>query len=321
MTLKYSDPTRSMIHIDTALSEISIAYKPQGFISDQVFPEVPVLKQSDKYYIWTKGFWMRNVVERRAPGDTFPEGRLQMSSDSYSCDEYHLGYPIPDEDRRNADPGVELEIAGAEWLKLQFMLNREIKLAADIFAISIWNTTVVGTTDFTKWDDYDNSDPVGDINVGMQTVQKSTGVKPNTLLLGKEVFDDLAEHPNLLEKFKYISPGILSSEQVRQALRVDKLVVGEAAYESTMEGDTTPTRGYIWGKNALLLYVPPRPAPRVPAAGYTFVWKLDGAGGLTVAIENIREDNRHRDFLQGLHAFDNKITGTDLGYFFSVAVD
>jgi hypothetical protein len=260
---------------------------------------------------------MRNSVERRTPGDTYPEGRLQLSNDSYYCDLYHLGYPIPDEDRANADPGVELEIAGAEWLKSQFMLNREIKLVSDIFTTSKWATD---NTTATDWDDYDDSDPVADVNTAIQTIQQSTGVKPNVLVLGKQVFDILAEHPNLLEKFKYTGVGILDEEQVRRALRIPKLVVGEAAYESTLEGDTTPTSAYIWGKNALLLHVPARPAQRVPAAGYTFSWKIDGAGGLTVPIENIREDNRDRDFLKGKYAFDHKITGSDLGYFFSAII-
>lgn len=314
-----SDPTRAMIHLDRPLSDIAIAYVPEeeSFIADKVFPSVPVDKQSDKYYIWTKGFWLRNSVERRTPGDTFPEGRLQLSNDEYYADEYHLGFPIPDEDRQNADPGIELETSGAEWLKTQFWLNREIQLVADAFVINKWATDVVGGTDFTVWDNYDESNPVSDIQLGKQTIQKSTGKKANTLVIGKEVFDTLSEHPNLLEKYKYTAEGILDEEQVRKALKVDRLVVGEAVYESTAEGATTATRGYIWGKNALLLHVPASPGLRIAAAGYTFEWRVDGAGGLTIAIENIREDNRRRDFLTAIYAFDNKVTGSDLGYFFS----
>lgn len=322
MKRQYSDPTRGMIHLDAPLSEIAVAYVPEeeNFIASTIFPSIPVNKQSDKYYIWTKGFWLRNSVERRTPGDTYPEGRLQLSNDSYFCNLYHLGFPIPDEDRQNADPAVELEITGAEWLKTQFMLNREITLASDIFATSKWATDVVGGTGFTLWDDYDNSDPVSDVNTGKQTIQKSTGKKANTLVMGKEVFDILAEHPLLLDKFKHTSPGILDVEEVRKALKVDRLVVGESVYESSAEGASSATRGYIWGKNALLMYVPANPGKRVAAAGYTFEWRIDGANGLTVPIENIREDNRSRDMLQGRYAHDNKIVGTDLGYFFSAAV-
>jgi hypothetical protein len=314
----FSSPVRSDFHIDVPLTEICIAYKPEGFIADQVFPQVPVDKQSDKYYIWTKGPWLRNSVEPRAPGDEYPEGRLLLSNDEYYCKLYHLGYAIPDEDRDNEDPGVELEITGAEWLKSQFDLNREIKIAAKVFAAS-WETNLVGGTGFTKWDDYDNSDPCSDINTGKNTVRKSTGKTPNTLIVGQEVFDVLAEHPLLVEKYKYTATGILDVEEVRKALKVDKLLVGSAPYESSAEGAATATRAYIWGKNAWLGYVAPAPGKRVPSAGYTFAWKQ--AGGYTAAISNSRQDWRDRDLLKGKYAFDAKLTGTDLGYYLATVID
>jgi len=311
-------PTKETFHIDGPLSDIAIAYKQEDFIADRIFPQVPVDKQSDKYFVWAKGPWLRNSVERRAPGDEYPEGRMTLSDDEYYCKLYHLGYGIPDEDVQNQDQAVELEITGAEWLAQQFMLNRELALAGDIFATSKWETDVVGGTGFTQWDDYDNSDPVKDVNTGKQTIQKSTGQRANTLVIGQEVLDILAEHPNLLEKFKYTSPGILDAEEVRKALKVDILLVGGSVYDSGAEGGTA-SNGYIWGKNALLLHVPARPGLRVPAAGYTFTWNLDGSG-YTVAISSTRQDWRDRDLLKGKHAFANKITGTDLGYFFSAAV-
>ena len=319
MKRMFGDPTSADVHVDSALSEIAIAYKPEGFIADGLFPLVGVDKQSNYYYVWTKGFWLRNMVERRTPGDTYPEGRLQVSSTTYFCQPYHLGFAIPDEDRDNQDPAVQLEQTGAEWLATQFALNREIKVAATLFAAS-WETTVTGGVDFDQWNEYDVSDPVGTINTGKQVIQKSTGIMPNTLVIGQEVFDVLAEHPLLLDKFRYTQTGILDLAQIQQALKVQRLVVGSAVYESTVEGDATPTRGYIWGKKALLMYVPPSPGIRVPAAGYTFVWRQTDGGSLTVTIRNTREDNRDRDFLKGKHAFDAKITATDLGYYLNTCV-
>jgi len=317
-----AEPTAAQIHVDGPLSDIAVAYKPELdlMIADRLFPIVPVDKQSDLYFIWTKGFWLRNNVEKRAPGDTYPEGRLELSNTSYYCDIYHLGFPIADEDRDLEDPGVELEMTGAEWLASQFALNREIQIVTDAFASDIWATDVDGGTDFTKWSDYDDSNPVSDIITGTQTIQASTGKRANTLVIGKEVLDILTEHPLLLDKYKHTGVGILDTEEVRKALKVDNLLVGEAVYESTLEGDTTPTRGYIWGKHALLCHVPSSPGKRVAAAGYTFVWKMRNAGGYTVSISNSREDWRDRDLLKGKHSFDHKIVGTDLGYFFDSAV-
>ena len=314
------NPTKSQIHIDGPLSDIAIAYKQTEFIADQVFPIVPVEKQSDKYFKWDKGFWMRLAVELRTPGDLYPEGRMKLSNEPYYCDLYHLGFGIADEDIDNQDDAVQLEITGAEWLAQQFMINREVKLAADVFALAKWETDVTGGVGFTKWDDFVNSDPVTDVNTGRQIIQKSTGQIANTLVMGQEVFDILAEHPLLLDKFKYTQTGILDVEEVRKALRVPRLLVGGSVYESSMEGAASATRGYIWGKHALLLHVPAASGLRVPAAGYTFVWKGNWGGGYTVAISTTREDNRDRDLLKGKHAFDHKITANDLGYFFYTAV-
>lgn len=313
------DPTVRQVHVDSALSEISIAYKPEGFIADTICPQVPVQKQSDYYYKWTKGFWLRNMVERRTPGDTYPEGRTPLTSEQYTCQPYHLGYGIPDEVRDNADPAINLDAAGAEWLATQFALNRELKVAAMVFSTS-WETEVTGGTDFTQWDDYDNSNPITDINTGKQTIQKSTGIMPNTLIIGQEVFDVLAEHPLLLDKFRYTQSGILEIAQVQQALKVQRLLVGSAVYESSVEGASTATRAYIWGKQAQLLYVPANPGLMTPAACYNFVWQQTDSAGLTIAVRNTREDNRDRDFLKAKHAFDPKMTASDLGYNLNAAI-
>lgn len=316
------NPTSSDVHVDMALTEICIAYVPEAerYIAEQVFPSVPVDKQSDYYYIWTKGFWLRNAVERRTPGDTYPEGRLELSNTTYFCQPYHLGFPIPDEDKENQDPAVQLEETGAEWLSSQFQLNREILIAATVFSTANWDNYVTGVTNFTQWDDYDDSNPIVQINTAKQTIQKSTGRRANTCVIGQEVLDVLVEHPLLLEKFKYTSPGILDAEQVRQALKVDKLLVGEAVYESTPEGADPATRSYIWGKNAWVGYVPPSAGLRVAAAGYTFELRWPEAGGQVASIRNTREDNRDRDLLKGKYAFDDKVVGKDLGYYIASAV-
>lgn len=314
-------PTGRDIHQDIPLSTIATYYKNDegNYIADRVLPVVPVDKQSDKYYKWTKDFTLRNKVELRTPGDTYPEMGLELSTDSYFCDIFHLAFAIPDEDRLNQDPAVQLEETGAETLADQFMLNREIKIAADVFATGKWATDKTGGTDFTKWDDYGVSDPFKDINAGRETVEKNTGRMLNTMVISREGFHTLREHPLFVDKFKYTSAGMLSEEQVRSVLDIQNLLIGKAVRNTAAEGATF-SGGYIWGKNALLLYVPPAPGIRVPAAGYTFVWNLTG-NGMLVSIENTREDNRDRDLLKGKHAFDHKIVSTDLGYFLSTIRD
>ena len=48
--------TPSAVHIDQPLTNLTIAYlqNTTGFIADKVFPNVPVSKLTDKYYIYNR---------------------------------------------------------------------------------------------------------------------------------------------------------------------------------------------------------------------------------------------------------------------------
>ena len=319
MKRMFGNPTSGDVHIDSALSEIAIAYKNKTFIADQVFPPVNVDKQSDYFFVWDKGSWLTNQVEGRTPGDTYPEGRMKLSNDTYYADEYHLGYAIPWEHKKNQDAAVQLEETGAEWLAHQFMLNREIQIAASIFVGAIWDTNPTVGTDFIAWDDYDNSDPPSNVDTYMETILQNTGAKANTLVVGRQVFSKLRRHPLLLDMYKYTGRGMLTQQEVADALDIETLLIGEAVQRTSVEGAGTAVQAFIWGKHALLLYVPPRPALREPAAGYTFVWDIDDSG-LAVNIIPTVQDWRDRDFLKGKHAFDFKVTGSDLGVYLASVV-
>jgi hypothetical protein len=313
-------PTASDVHVDAALSNISTAYKnpEDAYIADKLFPIVPVIKQSDKYYEWTKDYWFRNYVELRVPGSLFPEGGIALvSTSSYFAHIYHLGFALNDEDLENQDPAVDLSVTAAEWLADQFMINREQKIYTDFMKSGVWGTdkTLAGAT---LWSDFANSDPITDIRVAKQTIQKATGQKPNRMATGVETLDILAEHPLLIDKYKYTNTAILSKEQVAAALQIPELLVGEAIENTANEGATF-SGGYTWAKTALVAYVTPTPGLRQPTAGYTFLWPVVG-GGINVVIERMREELRKRDMLAGRNAYDQKAVGTDLGYFFTATV-
>jgi len=219
------------------------------------------------------------------------------------------------EEAANQDEAVELEQTYSEWLADQFLLNREYEFILTAFTTSVWDTDVVGTTDFVKWNDLINSTPIQDIRTGKQTIQKSTGQLFTHGVMGQEVVDELAEHPALVEKYKYTSASILDDAEIARALRIPTLLVGSAIGASSVEGATF-AGGYLWGDHVLLAHVAPRPGRRVPSAGYTFTWPVFDPG-LEVSIRKVVDEMKMRTVLQGFNSFDHAITGTDLGYFFS----
>ena len=309
-------PTLSEVHVSAALSNLSIAYRNprEDYIVDEIFRQVPVQKQSDNYYIWTKDQWFRDNVQRRAPGSAFPKGALALSNTTYSATIWHLGYDVPEELEFNQDPAVDLRQAGAEWLADQFMLHRETQFIADFFKTGVWGTSRTLDTS-EQWDNYSsiNSQPIEHVAIGIETVQQNTGTTVNTGVIGRQAYNRLRRHPQLLDIFKHTERGILSLEQVADALEIERLLIGKTVHNTAKEGATF-SGAFSWGKNMLLCYTPPSAGIMVPAAGYTFVWQIDG-NGLDIEIATVPVATMRKDELQGRHAFDEKAVGTDLGYF------
>src|SRR5690242_15056403 len=130
-------PTLQNVHIQTALSDLSIAYRQDApAVSDLLFPRVSVAKQSNKFFIWNKGDMWRAEAKKRAPSADFARVGIRLSTDSYRADQYALEYLIPDEIRANQDTGVDIETTASMYLVDQLNLQKDIDFAADFFTSS-----------------------------------------------------------------------------------------------------------------------------------------------------------------------------------------
>src|SRR3990167_3594261 len=239
-----AQPMLTEVHIDAALSNISIAFSNDSYVADKVFPLVPVDKNSDYYFTFTRDFWFRNSVALRGPGSRYPAGGFEISNTQYICINRALSFPMPRETIANQDAAIDLRTDGAEWLAQQFQLDREIALATKIFDASAWNSSVTksGTG---QWSDYANSDPIGDIETGKETVKKAIGRYPNVMLMGAEVWDKLKFHPDLLDIYKHTELAVLKPPQVAAVFDgIEQLLVGDAIRNTAAEG-VTFSGGYI----------------------------------------------------------------------------
>jgi len=258
------------LHVDAALSQVSIDFKNDEFVADILSPRIRVEKESDKYFVWgTEAF--NNPITVRAPKAAFARTEFAPSTSSYACEEYGLEIPIDDRERRNADAGADMEIAAVEKATGIIMTGREKRLA-DLLASTTHvtqNTTLSGTD---QWNDYTNSDPVGDIDTARATIHAAGSPNPNLLVLGREAFDVLKRHPSLLEAFKY-NPrsGVVTEGMMAEYFGAERLFVGNARYKTSNEGQADAL-SYVWGKNAILLYTPKTPSRYAPAATYSFVF-------------------------------------------------
>lgn len=283
----YSQHHVKNTHYDQYLTNISVAYTdPSTYVGEIVVPVVEVLKQSDKYMVFDyQDHMVADDDLRRAPGSLASEMRTGWSEDAYFCEGYAKRYALYDEEIANADQEriFNLEEMAARQVKAKLLLNKEIKSAELMTNPNNFHPDLritVGAdknsgADVVKWSNFEDSDPMKDIFKIREKAERLGGMNYNALVLSKPVYNILKFHPKLKATIAgWTSPEMVSDEAIKQLLGVDKLIVANArkatsAQRRVGEGGLT---SYIWGNNAVLMYLPDTPGREVPAAAYTFQW-------------------------------------------------
>ena len=175
-----AQPSLADVHIDAALTDFSVAFFQDAdkFVARQFSPVVPVGKQSDKYFIYDKAETLRTDAVKRAPGTEAAVRNYKLSTGNFFCDVYSIASDVSEQIRANSDPALDPEEDAAKLTMGDIMMRMEVDFAAAAFATSIWDTNVVGTTNFVKWND-PSSVPITDISTGIETIGDNTGFDPN----------------------------------------------------------------------------------------------------------------------------------------------
>jgi hypothetical protein len=315
--MKKGQPTMSDVHVDVPLTNISIAYpqKTDAFVADSVFPNIPVSFQSDKYWTYDRGMFNRSSMALRAENTESQGIDYTVTTATYSCDVWALHVHVSDQRRANSSSPLQPDREATELLMQQAMIKREQLWAANFFAASKWTND---PTPSTLWDAASGSDPLADIETGMQTVGQSTGFEPNKCVMNRQVWGTIKNHADIIDRIKYgqTSPGAaqVSKEAFGQLIEIDDVLVSKAIRNTAAQGATN-SHSYIAGKHCLLVYAAPNPGIMTPSGGYTFSWSgYAGAGPAGQRVSRYRMDNLRADRIELEMAFDQKLVSADLGY-------
>ena len=315
-------PLASDLHVDQMLTNMSIGYSNPAYISDQVFPILNVNKQSDIVPKYDQSHWFRDGANLRLPRTKSTGGGWSIDkTDTYYCARYSFRDEIADEERDNADgPFMQLEQDSVDFVTDKCAMRREIACATDFFKTGVWGEDKTGGSDFTQWSNYGASSPLVDITTYKDAVEARIGREPNKMVIGKQVWNQLKWHPDLVDTIKYTQRGQLSLELAAALTEFEMILVGRAIYTATQEGvaEASVTYSRIWGKNALMLYTPASPSLKQPAAGYTFVWQR--VPSALQWIKRMRDEEREVDIIEGNTYFDQKVTAARAGEFLSSCV-
>jgi hypothetical protein len=326
-------PTPKDAHKDSALSNIAIGYRNAMYVADRVFPNVPVVKQSDYFFTFRKGAWFRNEAKPRGPGAVAAGGGYPLTSTTYTAIEYAYRHPVPIQLINNADKVLRPFETGVKFCMDKLLGEKDVNASSVIMNTSNWTTTNDADA---KWAATAGTDStfIEDINAGKETIRRLIGRYPNRMLLDAKTFVAQKECVDVLDRIKYTGtqgrPADVTAQTLAQLFELDEVIIGTALYSSAEEvvAGTDFTAVDLWEVTAtkgscLLYYAPEAPAIDVPAAGYTFVWKGDeGQQDEVVESDVYRQVRRWWDserkswMIEAAESFDCKITSADAGMLF-----
>jgi hypothetical protein len=309
-------PTISQVHVQAALTDLSIAYRQDApAISDLIFPRVIVNKQSNKYYVWNKGDMWRAEAKKRAPASDFARVGIRVSTDSYSADQYALEYLIADEISANADAGIDIEATATQYLVDQLNLQKDLSFVTDFFtASSGWGSGTVTVA----WDTVATGTPVTNITNAVLSIKRALGASNQHKIVGvggTKILNALINSDQMRDRTKYVRDGTYVGlrSALAPVLNLDDLIISDREYNTAKEGRTA-SYAPVFDNDFLVVAVPNSAGLSTPAAGYTFAWDENGRGDMYV--ETYREEPKKADVVRAVCYHDQKQTGTDLGVYF-----
>lgn len=282
------------VHVNVPLSNLSRLYRPldDGFIAEEVAPRLPVMHETDSYWVWNQGDFFGTEVSDLTADRTEPrEIDFLATTETYAAKRRELAWTISDRERKNADNQLRLESVKQNGVLGRLQLLREMRIAALLRATDISTTvageTIAGQLDATmdanaaaKWDNASTTyqSVLTDVILGVTAMRQKIGQRPNVIIIPAAVAEGVHKslffsnttgpqaiytgEPSAAPQYTQypLLPGVLWGMRV--------LVPG--AIKNTAKENQTASYSDIWGETVTLAYVTPGPAMETPSVAYTF---------------------------------------------------
>lgn len=305
------------LHVDKHLTNVAIDYKPVGMIAGLVAPIVSVQKQSDFYPVWSQADILRVETTTRARGTEAHKITLGVSSGTFYAENYALKMDLTLEDRVNMDSALtrKLREGRATTIIDKLNLDWENRLASQVTSTSnVASSTAVASA----WTDYTvgNSTPWEMITTGIDVVQDTTGIRPNSILMGGQCWRNLRRHNAIIDLLYGDtgkgSPRNATKEQAKALFEVDRFLVSDTYRNTAAEGQTA-TLSPVWGDHLLIYYAPMAPSINDASFMYSFRWNAPGLPSMTVERHPFDPKIKSEEIEVGYYQ-DEVVTSKPLSY-------
>lgn len=291
--------------IDPILTEGVRGYVNANLIHGAIFPPVrSALRGGVRIEFDRTDF--RKVNSRRSPGSATKRVHFGHEGVKFAIVQHALEGVVEVENQQEAEAAMGLDIGMSTAMSTMNLIQLECEIeAADLVrnADTYDAAHVLRPTGNDKWSN-DASDPRDDIRWGVSQIRKATGMRPNTIAMGGDVFDRLGSHPKLLELVRYQGKDSIDEDDLARMWKVDRVVVGDAIY-----ADEDDAAKDIWGDDVLLCYTGVGTLTRrTPSFGLRY--ELPGS---PFAEEPYEDRNIKSVIYPVTGEFTNEVVGKDAG--------
>ena len=263
--------TPGNVHVDSALTNVSIQYANEEYIGTQLMPVVTVPKLSDVYFIYDKRnrlAYPDDYMGARSSANELTESRSQGN---YSCRPYGFKNYVDALTLANQDAPLNemVDLTAAVMEAIAF--REELRIATVLTTSSNFasgNTAAIAAG--SRWDTAGGGNPIKDIQAAIAGLWNGRGPSKKIGYCDLDTWNVLARHPQILDLFKYngSSPGLATPTMLASWFDLDELLVAKARKDTANEAQTA-SYGRIWGNCFGVLRVATSASLRNAAFGYT----------------------------------------------------
>lgn len=255
--------------VDPILTTVAQGYKNGQMVADMLFPRVPVGQRGGKIISFGKEDF-RLYATARAPGTNTKRVQFGYAGLPFALEQHALEGVVPFEFLQEAAavPGIDLASVSVHKVQNVIYLSREVAAAAIALNAANYDAnhklTLAGAD---KWSDYSGtSDPLQDVDDGIEAVRASTGQRPNVAVLSAKAFKAVKRHPKVVATIKYTGKDHATKELLASIFDVQHVVVGEAVYDN---GNAMVD---VWGNDVALGFTQlgSMAEAGLPSYGYTY---------------------------------------------------
>ena len=187
------------VHVNAPLTNFALQFRNKPFVADDVFPIVPVVKESDLYYTFSREE-LRDIDTLRMPGALAKEIEWVPSTATYTAQEYAMRHLLPDRIVNNSDAPVRPRINTVAKLMKWIQLGIEKRVQAVCQNSGNAVATVAASP---KWD---GTSPTieKDIDTAKDSIRNNAGVEPNAIVLAENVKDVVKRDSTLRDLIRYV---------------------------------------------------------------------------------------------------------------------